>query len=254
MGLLTRLAAVCAAFVLLTAAAEATPSKAQAMVCEGGNASQGTSITPTFGSNVTSGNGVIVLIRDGSVGGYATGVTDDRSTSYTRRTFGQDSALTTNLEIYSGVLGSSGANTVTVTFSGTDYVAVCIIEVTGIDGADFFEAAVTGNGSGTTDNTVGGLTTAAAEAYVVCGASEPAFNSYTAGTDYTLLDGTIPTNPNDFFGVQEYIPAGTLSSYTSHITASTSGTYVMSCAAFNAGSGGGSPPATPKLPLLGVGE
>ena len=58
---------------------------------------------------------------------------------------------------------------------------------------------------------------------LVLGASQPAFATYSAGTDFTLIDGTLGSGGN-IGGAEDYIPAGTLSSYVAHITSDASAT------------------------------
>jgi hypothetical protein len=208
----------------------------------GGDAGQPATVTAVFGGSVTSGNLLIVLIRDN--GDTVTGISDTLSTSYTLA--GKEVAINPAMYIYSGVASSTGANTVSVTFSGNAYVWVYGIEVSGcatvspLDAFDGFSTA-----SAATDLTTDPITTSQSDTYIVMGASQGTFTVFSAGADFTLVDGTIPTNANDFGGVEEYIPGSVKTTYTPHLTSNTSAAYTAVVAAFK-----GAAAAGPSVPVL----
>lgn len=188
----------------------------------GGDGDQGTSVAPAFGSNVTSGNLIVCAIRNG--GNTLTSITDSLSTTYTQ-------AATINnggnsyLWIYYGSATSTGANTVTTSWSSTSYVWVHCVELAGMATSSQLDTSDTQTFAiGTTDITTDAITTSQAKTYVMMIATQNGFATYTAGTDFTLVDGTIPTNTNNFGGVEEYIPGVTLTTYTPHFTSSSSAT------------------------------
>lgn len=208
----------------------------------GGDGNQGTSVAAVFGSNVTSGNVIIVGIRN--TGDTLTGVTDTRSTTYTLVGAVSVGSNDPKVWLYKGVLGSSGANTVTTAWSATSFPWVFAIEVSGLTGV--VNTSDTQQVTGTTDLTTDAITTTVADTYIVMLASQPAFTTYTAGATFTLIDGTMPTNPNDFGGVQERILTATVSGFVPHFTSGSSNDAPVIVAAFE-GSGGGGGSSVPKL-------
>lgn len=239
-----------AAFVLLPALAQAQISRVQTAQA-GGDGSQGTSIAPVFGSNVVAGNYGIVCTRNG--GNTLTGITDSLSTTYTQ--VGSISAGADTIWMHYGKFPSSGANTVTAAFSATSYVWVFALEVSGLAASSVLDTFDTQGPSGTTDLTTDPITTSQAEEYLLLCASQTSLATYTAGADFTLVDGTIPTNAENFGGVEERILSSTLSSYTPHFTSSNTTSAIVIAAAFKGAGGGGGGGGTPRqLLLLGVGE
>lgn len=207
----------------------------------GGDSDQGTSIsTGNFGSSVTSGNTIIVFIRQST--DTVTGVPTD--TLFTTYTLAKKQAGPGNntMYIYYGVLASSGTNAVAVPFSVTNYAWVYAIEVSGLSATPLDQAdGKTGTIPGGGDCVTNAITTTQDDEYVVLGVSEDAFGTYTAGTDFSLVDGTIPTNAANFGGVEERITSSALSSYVAHIT-SVSGAgngYFLAFATFKGAAGGG---------------
>jgi hypothetical protein len=195
--------------------------------------------TSDFSSSVASGNLIIVGVR-----GYTsvqalglTSITDTLGTSYTQVL--ADTTQDPFLWVYYGVLSSSGTNAVTATFSSTGqnpiYGWVAALEYSG-QATSPYDASVHGNGTGTTDCIIGGLTTTAA-GVVVAFVSQNSAQAYTVGADYTLRDGNIGGASLDFGGVEDYITSGNLSSYTSHIASDGSTNYTMAAAAFKAAGG-----------------
>jgi hypothetical protein len=206
--------------------------------------SVGVVATANFGSSVTSGNLIVVGVRTRDTNAIDS-ITDTLGTTYTLRVsanIGNDPGL----RIYSGVPGSSGTNAVTVDFTQNDsYRWVFAIEYSpgGADWSDPYDTGDAETGTGVTDLVSGAISTAQAEEVVVLFATQGALTSYTAGTDFTLIDGTIGGEGQDFGGAEEYITSGTLSSYTAHITSGSTNGYTIAVAAFKtAGGGGGGDP------------
>jgi hypothetical protein len=220
----------------------------------GGDGSQGTSLaTSNFGSSCTSGNYIIVCVRNGTSGDELTGVTDTLGTSYSEAI--KDSGQDPSLYIYYGKLTSSGTNAVTGAFGvSANYAFVYAIEVSGLAASSALDATNANTGSGVTDLTSGAFSTAQADEYVLLLASQNNLYTYTVGADFTLVDGSIPTNPGDFGGIEERITSSTLSSYTAHITSSGSGSYVVLVATFKGAASGSTPsPAAGAMTLTGQG-
>jgi hypothetical protein len=195
----------------------------------GGDGGQGTTLAAVFGSNVTAGALLVVVLRDTNLN--AVTVADTLGTSYSVAVISE--AQDPNLAIFYGIALSSGANTVTATWParGTNYGWEYAVEVRG-QWERLMVVANSKTGTGVTDLVSDPINTPFATGYLLLGVSQGAFTSYTAGVDFTLVDGTIPTNPNDFGGVEERILSGMLTSYTAHITSGSITAYTMVLAAF----------------------
>jgi hypothetical protein len=132
------------------------------------------------------------------------------------------------------VTGVSGA--ITVTFANSsNYGWIYVAEYSGLDKTAPLDASGSGtnNGAGGTTNlTSSAFSTAVAGELVFLGAGQNNFDTYTAGTDFTLIEGSIHDASGNYGGVEQYIPAGTLSSYTAHITATGTDQYTVVWASF----------------------
>jgi hypothetical protein len=182
----------------------------------GGDNSQGTSVGATL--TVTSGSWVIVIARD--TANLPSGVpTDTISTSYSSAISGGSDP---KMQIFYGKAGSSGSITVTGGSAG------------GTISAD-------------------AISTAQADEFVLLACGQSAFSTFTAGTDFTLIDGDFPGNVANFGGVEYRITSGTLSSYVPTIAPSGGAGWTTVVAAFKGATGGGGGATVGKLGMLGVG-
>lgn len=187
----------------------------------GSSASVASVATPNFGASCTSGNLIVIIARaDGLT--PPTSVADTLGTTYTNR-ISQSASGTSDptIHVYSGVLGSSGTNAITITWPApAQYKWVIAIEYNAGSGTWVapFDAAVGSTTTGVTDIAGSAITTSQASTVVIMAASQGAFTTYTAGTDFTLISGTLGGGGNNFGGAQERITSGVLTSYVSHIT------------------------------------
>jgi hypothetical protein len=215
----------------------------------GGDNSQGTSVGATL--TVTSGSWVIVIARD--TANLPSGVpTDTISTSYSSAISGGSDP---KMQIFYGKAGSSGSITVTVPWSGgTSYPWVYAVEVQGLAAASPLDVAddTTGGSAGGTIS-ADAISTAQADEFVLLACGQSAFSTFTAGTDFTLIDGDFPGNVANFGGVEYRITSGTLSSYVPTIAPSGGAGWTTVVAAFKGATGGGGGATVGKLGMLGVG-
>lgn len=203
------------ALVLLSAVALAAPARVQSTYGGGDGDVTAPITTANFGSSVTSGNWIIVFIRGGGTPYDPASVTDTLGTSYTLATsITSGSAF---LWCYYGKVTASGTNRVTVEIN-TSWGFVFAVEVSGAAASSPIDVAVANNHVGGSDVTSSAFSTSVANEYVLLCATQATNVTYTAGTDFTLLNGFFPGNVQGMGGVEEYIPAATLSSYTAHIT------------------------------------
>ncbi len=249
--------AILLALVLLCpVSADAAITRAQYKYGGTGSSSATTVATGNFAGSVTSGNLIVVFVR--AANGIPTGVTDTLGNTYTNHD--DDTGVDPNMSVWSAVSTSSGTNSVTGTWSGTgNYRFVVAVEYA--PGANVWSATagtrldVAGSrqgASGSTDLTTSAFSTAQAESVVVVTASQPSLNGYSAGTDFTLIEGSLGNGAGSNYGaIEEYITGGTLSSYTAHINGSSSASYVIQWAVFRTSTPSGS---TPRMMLLGVGQ
>lgn len=242
LGALWAICCLCASGALAQTRVQAPASG----VVEGGNPN---TITVAYGSNVAAGNVGLVIARAENGVATISSVADTRTTTYSALQAVTGAAP--NLYLYAGTFGSSGANTVTVTWSATtnNYVWVQVIEVSGVTTVGAVTA--TTSAAGALDQICGALTTTKAAYWIMAASSGVA--TYTVGTDslsnvWTLIDGSEGTGL-DFGGVQEFSAGAALTSNTAHfVSGSNSASYTSVCAAFLSVS------APASLSLLGVGR
>jgi hypothetical protein len=171
--------------------------------------------TPAF--NATTGNHITVCIRNR--GAAISSVVDTAGNTYTQRQ--SDATVDPNMFLYTADnITGNASNVVTVTQASQSYSWVIAVEYSGLAASAYDTSGKRfANYSGTDVTSSGDITTANSGELVLLFTSENAFRDYTAGTDFTLIDGSFPTlSANHFGGAEEYIVSGTLSSYTGHIT------------------------------------
>ena len=185
-----------------------------------------------FSAPVTQGRRIVVVVRSTFLGNDEATVTDTLGTAYSL--VGKLRSRDPYLWIFAGIAPSTGANTVTVTWnSARIYRWIMAIEYEGISVTA--ESFVSTLGTGVTDM-VSDAFSVSRPALVLCVVSEPnATSTYTAGTDFTLIDGAINDGADTFGGVQEYLTTGALNAYVAHITSTGNGNYTMLVAAFAEG-------------------
>jgi len=234
--------------VLLAVPAWATPSVAQRVI----NANTViTQIDCVFGSNVTAGNLIVVVTR---VATTATGraVNDTRSTSYTEhRTEGV--GVVTQLSIWSGVVPTSGANTVSFTISsGTERMGCIAFEVTPTATYTWGGSRVDGSNYATANSASpdsGNLTTTNASTFWVGTTACGGTCSATIGASpWTNLQ----QNTTGRFAAQDFV-IGTTTTDASDMTITSQNWMAMVMAFYDTppATGSGQPPSS--LRLLDVG-
>lgn len=200
----------------------------------GGANSPGTAsqVTSNFGASCTSGNWIVFGVR-WAPGPTISSVTDTLGTTYSSAVA---ESATIAIAIYYGKLASSGTNAVTVNWSANaTFRWVYATEVSGLAASSPLDITDTSTGTNQSDLASNALTTAQAEEIVFCYGTHNASLTYTAGTNYTLLDGSIPAavpaTPEG--GAQYRITSSALSASVAHMTASTTAnTYRLLTAAF----------------------
>lgn len=188
---------------------------------EGGNDASGTSIA-TAAMSVTIGNWIVVIVR-GYEGGNNQDITtlvDTAGNTYTFRAEyrGADPYM---WSYTAPVTTAHATNVVTATFDITiSFRWIVAIEYSGITSFDL--AGVNNAALGGSDLVSTAITTAQDEEVLVMGGSQAAFTTFTAGADFTLIDGALG-GANTYGGIEERITTSDLSSYTAHLTSDTSG-------------------------------
>ena len=186
----------------------------------------------------TSGNLIVVMIR--SFDSSITSIVDTASNSYSLIASDVSGDPWLHCYVAQDITGHV-ANVVTVTWAATGtYRWVDAIEYTGCATALATDVTDNNTGTGTTDITSNSFTTVQSVEVVVAGASQSGLATYTAGADFTLVSGSV--DGGGFGGVQEYITSSILSSYTAHITSTTTAGYTMLTVSFKAAAAGGGKP------------
>jgi hypothetical protein len=120
---------------------------------------------------------------------------------------------------YAKNINGNAANAVTATFDNIQYDWLYVVQYSGVDPTAPLDLGGATTDSGT-DLTTDAFSTAASGEVVVVFASQNTISTFTAGADFTLVDGSIGTDTYSYGGAEEYITGTSLSSYTAHITAS----------------------------------
>lgn len=156
----------------------------------------GAPCTAVFGSNVTSGNAIAIWIAWYQVAITLDSVTDTRGTTYTLYDNPTSVDVAGRAAWAVGVLGSTGANTITANFSLSPvYFSICAHEVSGTDATPVDQHAInaqTAPGTGTDGCTSGNVTTTTDGQYIMGGCSDAALNGVptSAGTGFTSRSTT----------------------------------------------------------------
>lgn len=185
--------------------------------------------TGAFPGAVTVGNLIVVAVRWFSVDSYAiAGVSGGGVTTFTRRQFYWGSS--TGLEVWTGIVTSAVTTAVSVDFTGgVTWGWVKALEYSAGGTWDYDTGDDNLDLNGTGDLVVGPISTAnAEELVVVVGTQVTGGATYTAGADFTLVDGDLES----MGGIEEYITSGTLTTYTAHLTSSSAAAHFVLAAAF----------------------
>ena len=172
----------------------------------------------------TTGNTVVIMTRISGLGGNSavSGISDGTNT-YTVASANNTSDP--NMEVWTAVNITGVTGAITVTWATTKtYRWIYVVEYSGVSTTpvDVSGANLT---SSATDLVTSAFSAAESGEVVVVGASQNALATYTAGTDFTLLEGSITNSAQAYGGTEEYITTTQLSSYTAHITSSQAAQY-----------------------------
>jgi len=191
---------------------------------------QASIVTGTFAA--TSGNLIVVFIRIGGTGAFSS-ITDTAGNTYTLAI--SDTSRDPNLLCYyaKNITGHA-TNAVTVNFSPSAlYSWVFAAQYSGLDTSSPLDVTEAKLGTGVTDIVADAITTAQDNEVVLAAVSQNNFTNYTAGADFTLVDGGIgDSGGNNFGGVQQRITSAVLSSYVTHITSGVTNNYTMLVVSF----------------------
>lgn len=148
------------------------------------NTADGSFGTLAFGSNVTSGNLLIVFMRVSTGDGTPTGVTDTVGTTYTQVGTAMSISGGTGY-LYYGVAAASGANTVTI--GGGATARIVVQEVSGLTSASLDQ---TNQATGTSAAPSSGNITTTAATWIFAGLVLTSYPSVaaTVGSGYTSIN------------------------------------------------------------------
>lgn len=189
--------------------------------------------------SATAGNTIVLIIRANDAGVAMTSVLDTALNTYTL----VDSSTATDPSMFMYVaknITGNAVNVVTATFTaGHPYLWIYAIEYSGLHATTPVDTQDHKTGTGVTDLVTNAFSTAQASEVVLVGASQNDFAVYTAGTDFSLIDGSIGAGA--YGGLEEYITSGTLTTHTAHITSTKTAQYTTVTGAFKAAAGGATP-------------
>jgi hypothetical protein len=176
----------------------------------------------TPATSLTAGNLSVVFIRTSHPATLNT-VVDTAGNVYTLAT--SYVAADPHLYVYyCENCAGHASNQVTVTLSaGQTFWWVMALQYSGVATAGSLDIAITvRDATALADIASASFSTAVPNELVLMAASVGGFSSFTAGADFTLIDGQIGTT-NFFGGIEEYITRTKLSSYVAHFTNSAPG-------------------------------
>lgn len=197
--------------------------------------------TGDFPGGCTAGNTIIVVVR--TANNPPIEFADTLGTTYAQAV--AQTSIDPRLTVAYGVLEASGTNAITLETDSPEGFGTAwafAIEVSGLATVSALDVADGISGAGGISDLVSNpFTTTEAVEYILAAASQSNFLVYSAGADFTLLDGQLPNGGggSDYGGVQSYITSGILSSYTAHITSTGTEQYSMVTVSFKAATGGG---------------
>lgn len=213
-----------------------------------------TRATPSF--NAVAGNFVAAFVRWSGAGLALSSLVDTAGNTYTSAvdsaTFGSsDTTFNPRVALYyaKNITGNA-TNVVTGTWgSSADFAWIEALQYSGIDTTAPLDVAIGARTASTTsDHSVGTLTTAQAVELILCGVSENAFSTFTAGSSFTLINGSLGDGTNTFGGVEEFITASTQTTFTAHVSGGGGGVHDgIVAAAFLGGAAGGGGVTLPQL-------
>jgi len=132
---------------------------------------------------------------------------------------------------YAKNINGNAADAVTATFDNIQYDWLYVVQYSGVDPTAPLDVGGATTDSGT-DLITDAFSTAAPGEVVVVFSSQNTISTFTAGADFTLVDGSIGTGIYPYGGAEEYVTDTSLSSYTAHITASVSAPNSIAWASF----------------------
>ena len=209
----------------------------------GATGSVTTIATAGFGSAITAGNTIAAFFR--SAQDQVAGITmsDSAGNNYTQAAIDTSADPRVSSWYCEDILGAASGVTVTANFAtGAGFVWLVAVEYAGVATSGVLDTDGAHRGTAATDLVSDSLSTAVAGEVLTMAVSQNALATFSAGTDFTLIDGTLGQGGN-YGGVEEYITTGTLSSYTAHITSDTSAAYCTAWIALKPG-------ATESPPLI----
>lgn len=195
--------------------------------------------TLAFPADVTAGNLLVVGVATYNPG-VTVAVTDSQGNTYTQAVGYATSTEAGGVRAsqWYAIAGSTGPNTVTVSPSASAYSAIHLLERSGVDTADPFNAGSTGTGTGTAAD-CGSVPVAQADSLVVVLVADNAGGSrtWTAGTGFDLR--TQQPNGSSFVASATEDDLSVGAAVNGTITLSTSAAWAAIGASYNPATGGG---------------
>jgi hypothetical protein len=244
------------AFFLFLCSARVTKAQFVQVCPATNNNASGTSISCTFSSPVGAHHALVLGSLYGSVTPTITSATDTLGLTFTvlnsRYTNSGGSGLSTGI-VYICDTGSGGTDTVTINYSGaTQFRYIVGLEISGratsacVDGGSDNKAQTI---TGSTTMTSGSRTTTAASDFLVgFFGSQGGCTGWTAQSDGSGHNYTIPTNGSNIGVAIEYLTENSIGTYNASVTCNASTPWNAHMIAFLP-SGGAPPGPAPPLAI-----
>ncbi len=211
-----------------------------------------TTTVKAYGSNVTANSLLICDVSSGGPNSPASGVTDSQGNSWTQVGTASTGGLGDSIQMFYAIAGSSGANTVTVTFPGVAQGdTIAIFEYSGNATSSVLDQNNVGTGSSTTPASTS--ITPSANNYLVHSAeADPALDgtTITAGTNFTIRQTQLTSSTLERIGTEDWIQT-TATATTGPFTLGASAQWAAKVASFKVLA---TTTVMPRKALLGVGQ
>lgn len=209
-------------------------------------AATGSASTLSTGSYTSTTGNLLVAATRGD-GAALTSIADGTNT-FTKIT--ESAASDPRLSIWYAKNITGVTHTFDATWaSNASYRWLYVIEYSGAHTTTPLDISGSNTGSGTTDLVSTAFTTTQTDEVIVLAGSQNALTTYTAGVDFTLIDGSIGTGGQFYGGIEEFITTTIKTTYTAHLTSGVTNPYATIWASFISAVQGG---AATWGPLLGL--
>lgn len=203
-----------------------------------------------YSSNVTAGNHLSIIVGYGNTGGLVT-VTDSLLQTWTKAKSQVQTSDGGDIELWYFENTAAGADTVTVTYVAAANVRAILLEYSGLAASGSLDQTNSAQADASSSINAGNVTTTQNDELMIAATRDDTNTTFTAGSGW-VIETEVAAAPNTRLVYEDRIATVT-GTYTGDMTSSGNLLWAAVIATFK-GTGGGPPPCTPTLTLLGVGR